>query len=114
MDQSSEYFGYRGDRVRAHTASAVNRTIDQETTRNIRAYAVAGPEAIEERIRTLESEWDVERALETMASSFALTGLLLGARVNKRFLAIPFVVLPFLLLHALQGWCPPLPFLRRR
>src|SRR4051812_48820104 len=88
MDSSREQYGYRGDRVRAHTTSAVNRTIDQETTRNIQAYNAAGPEAIEDRIRALELEWDVERVLETMASSFALTGVLLGTRVNKRFLAI--------------------------
>jgi hypothetical protein len=28
-------------------------------------------------------------------------------------LVVPGVVLPFLFQHAVQGWCPPLPVLRR-
>jgi hypothetical protein len=33
--------------------------------------------------------------------------------VDRRFVAVPLVVTGFLLQHALQGWCPPLPVLRR-
>lgn len=66
-----------------------------------------------DRIGELDREWDIERVLELNASSLALTGLVLGATVNKKWLAVPAIVLPFLLQHALQGWCPPLPLLRR-
>jgi len=34
--------------------------------------------------------------------------------VNKKFFAIPCVVLPFLFQHAVRGWCPPVPILRRK
>jgi hypothetical protein len=61
----------------------------------------------------LDNEWDVERYLETMAPTFTLTGLLFGLTVSRRWLALPVVVQSFFLLHALQGWCPPLPVLRR-
>ncbi|HEX8886849.1 MAG TPA: hypothetical protein VF797_20360, partial [Noviherbaspirillum sp.] len=61
----------------------------------------------------LDKEWDVERMLEANGSTLALTGLVLGATVNKKWLILPGIVLPFLLQHALQGWCPPLPVLRR-
>jgi len=37
----------------------------------------------------------------------------LGATVDRRFFALPAVVAGFLLQHALQGWCPPLPVFRR-
>lgn len=43
----------------------------------------------------------------------SLTGLVLGVTVNRRWLLLPGIVLPFLLQHGLQGWCPPLPVLRR-
>jgi hypothetical protein len=36
-----------------------------------------------------------------------------GAGVNCRWFALPAVVAGFLLQHALQGWCPPLPVFRR-
>ena len=51
-------------------------------------------------------------ALGTSAT-LALTGTVLGILDDRRFLAIPMVVTAFLLQHALQGWCPPLPVLRR-
>ena len=51
--------------------------------------------------------------LETMAPSFTLVGLMLGATVNKKWLVLPAVVNAFFLQHAIQGWCPPLPVLRR-
>jgi len=66
-----------------------------------------------DRIGEVDREWDIERVLEVNASSLALTGLVLGATVDKKWLTLPAVVLPFLLQHALQGWCPPLPLLRR-
>jgi hypothetical protein len=42
-----------------------------------------------------------------------LTGLVLGLTGNRKWLLVPGIVLPFLLQHGLQGWCPPLPLLRR-
>jgi hypothetical protein len=48
-----------------------------------------------------------------MSSVLSLTGLALGVGVNKKWLVVPFVVQSFFLQHALQGWCPPLPMLRR-
>ena len=102
-----------GDRVRHSTAPEVNREIDRRTISNIRRYANSSDEIIYRRIEELDREWDIERALEANASALALTGLLLGLTVNRKWLALPTVVLSFLLQHSLQGWCPPLPLLRR-
>jgi hypothetical protein len=104
----------RKDRVRAHTATHVNEQIDIKIQRNIERVAARGEPAIARRIAQLDEEWDVERYLEMNASALALTGTLLGIFVNKKFLAIPCIVLPFLFQHAVQGWCPPIPLLRRR
>src|SRR5437868_10371360 len=55
----------------------------------------------------------MERWLETNASAIAFSGVALGLLVNKKFFAIPAIVLPFLFQHAVQGWCPPVPLFRR-
>src|SRR5204863_859465 len=65
------------------------------------------------RIDELDREWDIERVLETNASCLALLGVGLAATVNRKWLALSAGVLGFLLLHGVQGWCPPLPVLRR-
>jgi hypothetical protein len=37
----------------------------------------------------------------------------LGMTRNRKWLTLPAVVMPFLLMHGIQGWCPPLPLLRK-
>ena len=100
------------DRVRANTAAQVNRRVDEQIERNIRHYSGQTKEEIYRRIQDLDQEWDIERVLETMASSFSLTGIVLGATVDRKWFLVPTIVLSFLLVHAIQGWCPPLPILR--
>jgi len=102
------------DRVRANTAAEVNRRIEEEAQRRVTRFAGRTAPAISRRIEELDAEWDMERYLEMNASALALTGTLLGLFVNKKFLAIPCIVLPFLFQHSVQGWCPPIPILRRR
>lgn len=101
------------NRVRRWTDEHVNRDIDQVTDSNIARYAGRSRAEIHQRIQELDREWDIERALEVNASTLALTGLALGVAVDRRWLALPGFVLGFLLQHGLQGWCPPLPVLRR-
>lgn len=103
----------RADRVRRSTNPDINRKIDLETAYSISHYKRQSRDVIERRIHELDAEWDIERVLEVNASSLALSGLLLGLTVNKKWLFLPGIVLPFLLQHGLQGWCPPLPILRR-
>jgi hypothetical protein len=102
------------DRVQAHTASHVNDEIDRETARRVQRAAGQPSASMTRRIDELENEWDIERWLELNASALAFTGTVLGLLVNKKFFAIPCIVLPFLFQHAVQGWCPPIPLLRRK
>ena len=51
--------------------------------------------------------------LEANAATAVLIGLALGATVSRKFFFLPGIVAGFLLQHALQGWCPPLPVFRR-
>jgi hypothetical protein len=96
----------------AETAN-INQRVQQRIEASVAAAARGGPQAIERRLQELDREWDVERWLETTAASLALVGTALGATVNRRWYALPAAVGAFLMQHALQGWCPPLPVLRR-
>jgi hypothetical protein len=101
------------ERVSRHTADSVNERICRETDETVARLATAGQEAIDRRLAELDEEWDIERYVETMAPTFSLIGLALGATVNKKWLLFPVVIQSFFLQHALQGWCPPIPVLRR-
>lgn len=101
------------DRVPQQTADHVNEQIRRQTDASIARTLTAGPGAIRERLVELDHEWDIERLLETNASTAILVGSALGAFVDKRFFAVPAVIAAFLLQHAIQGWCPPLPVMRR-
>lgn len=100
------------ERVARHTAPGVNERIATRTRESV--WELAGrPGDIPARLDALDREWDVERALEANAASIALAGVALGATVDRRFFAVPAIVAGFLLQHAVQGWCPPVPVLRR-
>ena len=101
------------ERVRRSSTDAANQAVDQKTLEHIRQHSYSGPEAISNRLRELDREWDMEKLLEVNASSLALTGLALGTFVNKKWFVLPAVVASFLLQHGLQGWCPPLPLFRK-
>ncbi len=100
-------------RVEARTDEAINRRIRRETERRVASYAGRTHRAIDRRLHALEREWDIERTLETNAALVSLLGLGLGRLVDRRFYLLPGVVAAFLLQHAVQGWCPPLPVFRR-
>lgn len=102
-----------GDRVRENTSESINARVERETRARVERCAGEEPAAISSRISELEREWDVERYLELIAPSLSLTGIALAARGDRRWLALPAVVLSFLVQHAVQGWCPPLPLLRQ-
>ncbi|WP_343217042.1 hypothetical protein [Hymenobacter profundi] len=79
----------------------------------MRKCAEAGPEALEKRIEELDQEWDLDRVLMANASTLSLLGFAASRAVSRRWLVLPGVVSSFLLWHALQGWCPPLPVFRK-
>ena len=113
MSMADDPTAASADRVRRSTPEHINRQIDSDTDANIASVAGQSRAAIDRRIAELDREWDIERLLEVNASTLALTGLVLGVTVNRKWLLLPGIVLPFLLQHGLQGWCPPLPVLRR-
>jgi hypothetical protein len=101
------------DRVRSHTKPETLRKIDIATDAMIQFYRSRPKTAILDRIKELEREWDIERILETNASALALAGVVFGIFSSKKWLLLSGAVCGFLLQHAIQGWCPPIPALRK-
>jgi hypothetical protein len=101
------------DRVPQNTAESINQWIRHTTEQNVVQHAPGGRHPISQRLSELDNEWDIERLLEANAATVCLIGVALGALVDKRFFYLPAVVGTFLLQHALQGWCPPVPVFRR-
>lgn len=106
-------FASTQDRVRNHTSSAVNETIDQQIERSVCECASGGRQAIDPRLAELEREWDIERVLETNFATVVLAGTALALTTERRWALLPAVAAGFMLQHVLQGWCPPLIVLRR-
>ena len=100
------------DRVHDHTDPEINNRLREEYGARIAEYA-RNPERVDARLDELDQEWDIERVIEANAATLALAGVALGATVDRRWLVLPALVTGFLLQHALQGWCPPVPILRR-
>ena len=101
------------ERVPRHTSDAINALLHRETLKRLERFDGADAVAIDARIAELRREWDIERTLEANAATVALVGLGLGTFVDRRWLALPAIVAGFLLQHAVQGWCPPVPVFRR-
>lgn len=99
-------------RVQEVTDQAVNQKIHRHTEQRLMYYATHRDE-VDRRLWELDNEWDTERVLETAASGLTLLGLVLGTIRRRRWFLLPLVVTSFLLMHALQGWCPPIPIIRR-
>lgn len=100
-------------RVEEQTDDRINEEIYQRSQHHVAVYAAAGPAAIERRLKELDQEWDIERVLEANAASISLIGIGLGALYHRRWFLLPAAVAGFLLQHAIQGWCPPVPVFRR-
>jgi hypothetical protein len=100
------------DRVSSNTPSEINRRMRQETEDRL-IYFSDHLDEITARLDELNREWDIERTIEANASTLAFTGVALGTTLDRRWLALPALVTVFLFQHAVQGWCPPVPVLRR-
>ncbi|MFP4055126.1 MAG: hypothetical protein ACLFV7_14805 [Phycisphaerae bacterium] len=98
-------------RVEQHSPRSANERAELDLKLHVRDLAER-LDAIDERLQTLDGEWDIERTLEANAATITLASLLLGKRW-KFFRLLPFAVAGFLLQHAIQGWCPPVSIFRR-
>jgi hypothetical protein len=100
------------ERVPLHTNKDVNERIRVQTEAKISEYA-NDRQGISSRLKELDREWDTERFLEANASTVVLVSVILGFAHSIYWFILAGLVGFFLLQHAIQGWCPPLPVIRR-
>lgn len=100
-------------RVFLRTDPLINDEIKKQTVRNVDILKCCKEPEITERIRILNSEWDTERFLEVNAASLIIISSFLGIRHSRLWFMITALTGLFMLQHGLQGWCPPVPFLRK-
>lgn len=96
-----------------NTSEKINYKIRRETEARIKYYSLRDKNELNERIKELDDEWDVENVLEVNAGSLAMGGALLGILLDKRFFILSAVATGFLIQHSVQGWCPPIALIRK-
>lgn len=102
-------------RVQYNTNPEVNQAIREQMICNLyelNNYKSAKNTVLNHCLDDLSREWDTERFLETNAAAIILISSILGLKKSKSFFFTGIVSF-FLLQHALQGWCPPLPVIRK-
>ncbi len=99
-------------RVRRLTTEQVNTGILRDTESRI-AYYAAHPEEIGGRLRELDEEWDIERAIEMESAGTVFAGFFLGVTVSRKWFLLSVFASAMLLLHNLHGTYPLLPIFRR-
>lgn len=97
---------FQNDRIRKYTAENANRKIDHKTDAEVRLAISQGPEAIHERLKEIDKEWDIDRVL-MLNFAVLVFAQLVAARKDRRWLWGPLIQTPFMFMHATLGWCPP-------
>lgn len=63
-------------------------------------------ESIDLRLKQLSKEWDIERLLEIIVASIALSGILMAYIFSLYWLFLSVIVMAILLQHGIQGQSP--------
>jgi hypothetical protein len=101
------------DRVQAHTDPRINEAIRKKTIADAINYINKSDAEISARISQLNREWDTERLMETAAAVFVLMTVAAAVLLNIWWLSLTVITAIFLVFHALEGWCPATPIIRR-
>ena len=100
-------------RVAAYTNPEINIMIRNNTLENLMCMEDVEEAELSRRIRSLNSEWDIERFEEAKAAMCVMGCSLFGIAKNKYWSFLTLVAGVFLLQHALLGWCPSAPLMRK-
>lgn len=101
------------NRVRRYTPREQLRQIDADMERRVRLYASQPAKMITERIAELRREWSIERYLQVNIALVGISTAALAATKNRNWGIATCTGLSFFLFHAIEGFDPPIPALRR-
>jgi Protein of unknown function (DUF2892). len=100
-------------RVLHSTDCQVNQQIRSDMIQRLEDDVNDDDTMISQRIHELNRVWDTERVLEACAACLAIAGTAAGLTGRKCGWILTGAAGGFLLNHALQGWCPPVPLIRK-
>lgn len=107
------FFPPNSKRVELSTKHNINKKIREDTVKNVVKYSSLNKQDAASRIEKLNREWDTERILEANASLGILITIFLGFAFSRLWFYISALIAFYLLQHAIQGWCPPVPIIRK-
>lgn len=87
--------------------------IRRETEENIVKYKDAGNAIVSARIKELDKEWDVSRAVSLFYATFLLLTVVLALVFSVYWLVLAIIAIVFMFTNALVGWCPTRYLLRK-
>lgn len=90
-------------RLIARTPEGVNERLRERVALRIADAAEGGAPAVEESLRRLEREWDVDRALQAGAAGLSLLALLAAILGRRRWAPVALLGPAVLLRNALGG-----------
>ena len=101
------------DMIRHMTPPSFNKRVDEETLRDLERYKDASPEEIEQRLKMLAGEFDLECMVELFGATFSLIGVGLCAATKKhKWMWISAIASGLTLIHSLPLWDPLTPLFR--
>src|SRR5947209_8404251 len=79
---------------------------DSRTGESIRFYGYQGEDGLNERIRSLDGEWDAEKFAIVALSGMGLFGLLMGLFGSRLWRVFTWASIPLILSASLERWRP--------
>lgn len=101
---------HRSDKFRSATA---REEAERQLRSRLSTHSRADPQQIDKRLRELDKEWDIERAIEVEAPLMIGLGALLGAVHSKKWYALSATAASMVIVHNTTGWYPLLPLFRK-
>lgn len=99
--------------IHSKTTPAMQERFRQKLVANVRRFINADPAAIDQRMKELDKEWSVERAIEVEAPAMIGLGATLGLLHNKKWFLLSGVAASMAVLHNTRGVYPMLPLFQR-
>ncbi len=90
-----------------------SRDIRLESEKHAWEIAREGHDAIDQRLRELDQEWDIESMLKLQACAFAAKFVLFGSIVSKKYYWGAALVGAAMLQQSIKGWSPPYELYRK-
>lgn len=100
-------------RIFLHTCPDTNTCIRNRTLENLTMYRESCGDILSGRVEQLNYEWDTERVIEAKTAAVVLLSSVLGLKCHRAWFLLTAVSGGFLLQHALQGWSPAMPLIRK-